>query len=67
VAAETDDLVGLHYPNPRGPDTHCLNTKLARARLELQLPGRAPFVASSRAAALEIGTLRRDHGIRMVL
>jgi hypothetical protein len=67
VAAETDELVGLHYPNPSGPITHCLNTKLARARLELQLPGGEKVVATSRAAALEIGTLRTDHGVRMYL
>ena len=67
VAAETDDLVGLHYPNPAGPITHCLNTKLARARLALTLPDGSETVARSRAAALEIGTLRTDHGVRMVL
>lgn len=67
VAAETDDIVGLHYPNPSGPITHCLNTKLARARLELRLPDGETFTATSRAAALEIGTIRADHGIRMYL
>jgi hypothetical protein len=67
VAAETDDIVGLHYPNPNGPMTHCLNTKIARARLELRLPDGETVTATSRAAALEIGTLRTDHGIRMYL
>jgi hypothetical protein len=67
LAAETDDLVGLHYPNPSGAMTYCLNTKLARARLELRLPGRDPVVATSRAAALEIGTHDRQHGVRMYL
>lgn len=65
LAAETDDFVGLHYANPRGGTTYCLNTKLARMRLELALPGRAPFVATSRAAALEIGTRDKAHGVRM--
>lgn len=65
LAAETDDFVGLHYPNPSGAMTYCLNTKLARARLELRLPGRAPFIATSRAGALEIGTHDRQHGVRM--
>lgn len=67
LGAETDDFVGLHYPNPSGAMTYCLNSKLARARLELRLPGRAPLVATSRAGALEIGTRDRHHGVRMVL
>jgi hypothetical protein len=67
VAAETDDIVGLHYPNPSGTITHCLNTKIARARLELRLPDGQVVTATSRAAALEIGTIQPDHGIRMYL
>lgn len=67
LAAETDDFVGLHYPNPSGAMTYCLNTKLARARLELRLPGAQPIVATSRAGALEIGTRDREHGVRMYL
>lgn len=65
LGAETDDFVGLHYPNPSGAMTYCLNTKIARARLELRIPGEAPIVATSRAAALEIGTRDREHGVRM--
>jgi hypothetical protein len=67
VAAETDDIVGLHYTSPSGPIHHCLNTKLARARLELRLPDGETVTATSRAAALEIGTSSTDHGIRMYL
>jgi hypothetical protein len=67
LAAETDDFVGLHYPNPSGAMTYRLDTKIARARLELRLPGSAPVVATSRAAALEIGTHDRQHGVRMYL
>jgi hypothetical protein len=63
--ATTDDFVGLFYENPDGPPTHCLNSKLAHARLEIEPRGRAPFVAHSRAAALEIGTLDPTHGVRM--
>lgn len=65
LAAETDDLVGLHYENPNGKTTYCLNTKLARARLELELPGGRKVSATSRAAALEIGTRDPAHGVRM--
>jgi hypothetical protein len=65
LAAETDDFVGVHYPNPSGAMTYCLSTKLARTRLELRLPGRSPLVVTSRAGSLEIGTHDRDHGVRM--
>ena len=67
IAAETDDVVGLHYPNPAGPMTYVFNTKLARARLDLKLPDGTAFTALSRAAALEIGTLEPDQSIKMVL
>lgn len=67
VAAETDEFVGLHYANPSGGTTYCLDTKLARVRLELHLPGRPPILATSHAGALEIGTREREHGVRMYL
>lgn len=67
LAAETDDFVGLHLPNPSGAMTYLLDTKLARVRVELILPGESPVVVTSRAGALEIGTRDRDHGVRMVL
>ena len=65
VWAETDDFVGLLYENPTGPPTHCLNTKLARARLSIAIQGRPPLSVRSRAAALEIGTLDPTHGVRI--
>jgi hypothetical protein len=65
LSAETDDMVGLHYTNPNAATTYCLNSKLAKARLELELPGEPPLVAHSRAAALEIGTRDPTHGVRM--
>jgi len=67
LAAETDAMVGLHYPNPSGAMTYCLNSGLARARLELALGGGRTLVATSRAATLEIGTRDRDHGVPMYL
>jgi hypothetical protein len=63
--AESDDFVGLFYENPTGSPTFCLNSKLAHARLEIAVRGRAPFVVRSRAAALEIGTTDPTHGVRM--
>ncbi len=65
LSAETDDLVGLHYPNPRGAMTYCLNTKLARARVEIAMPGGRTMIATSRCGALEIGTRDAHHGVRM--
>ncbi len=62
---ETDDFVGLFYPNPDGTMTHCLNTKIGRARVEIEADGRAPIVARSSSAALEIGTMDPHHGVRM--
>ncbi|HEY1954719.1 MAG TPA: tocopherol cyclase family protein [Polyangiaceae bacterium] len=64
--AETEDMAGLHYENPDGTMTYCLNSKLASARLALAPQGGLPIVVSSRAAALEIGTRERAHGVRMI-
>jgi hypothetical protein len=63
--ADTDDFVGLFYPNPDGTMTHCLNSKLAHARVEITLRGRTPMVLASERAALEIGTHDAAHGVRM--
>ncbi len=60
-----EDTVGLYYPNPTGELTYCLNSKIAHARLRVALPGRAPLVLTSDAAALEIGTKDPTHGVRM--
>jgi hypothetical protein len=65
--AETDDMVGLHYENPDGAMTYCLNSKLASLRLSITPRGGLPLVLSSRAAALEIGTRDPSHGVRMIL
>lgn len=67
VAAENDDFVGLHYENPAGSPLHVLGSRLARARIDLTLPGGERILASSRAASLEIGTILPDHGIEMAL
>jgi hypothetical protein len=65
VEARTEDMVGLYYPNPDGPMTYCLNSKLARARVRFEAAGQPPVTLTSRAAALEIGTKQDDHGVRM--
>jgi hypothetical protein len=63
--AETADFVGLHYENPDRAMTYCLNSKIAHGSLQFEVVGRAPLVAHTRAAALEIGTRDPDHGVRM--
>jgi len=65
VEADTEDMVGLYYPNPDGPMTYCLNSKIARARIRFEAAGRAPLNLTTRAAALEIATRSDDHGVRM--
>jgi hypothetical protein len=65
--AETDDFVGLFYPNPDGTMCHCLNTKLARAEVRLIVAGRPRRTLRSSRAALEIGTRDPGHGVRMYL
>ena len=67
IAADRDEMVGLTYANPEGAPTNCLNSKTARLVLTFDEPGAAPRRFSSEHAALEIGTKRTDHGIRMVL
>jgi hypothetical protein len=65
LSAETDDMVGLFYANPNAATTYCLNSKLAKARLELEVPGEPTLIAHSQAASLEIGTRDPAHGVRM--
>lgn len=67
VDAQVEDFVGLHYRNPVGAVTHCLNAKLANARIRFDPRDGHPVELSSSAAALEVGTLRSDHGVRMRL
>lgn len=63
----TDDLVGLTYENPTGPVTYCLNSKLARVRLEVRRPGHTPLTLTSAISALEIGTTDPEHNVTMYL
>ncbi len=66
ITADPEDMVGLYYANPKGPMTHCYNSKLARARLTFEPAGRAKVTHTSVAAALEIGTHRRDPAVKML-
>ena len=64
-AADTEDFVGLHYENPDGAMTYCLNSKIASGSVRLAAAGRPPLEAHTRAAALEIGTRDPHHGVKM--
>jgi hypothetical protein len=63
--APVEEFVGLYYPNPVGLTTYCLNSKLAAGRIRFEREGAAPLELRTEAAALEIGTKRSDHGVRM--
>jgi hypothetical protein len=63
--ADTDDFVGLFYPNPDGTVCYCLNSKLARAEIAVRIEGRAPRTLRSERAALELATRDPHHGVRM--
>jgi hypothetical protein len=65
--AATDDFGGLYYENPDGAMTYCLNSKIAEARLKLELGGRSPLTVTTRSAALEIGTRDPGHGVKMLV
>lgn len=66
LEASTAQTAGLHYENPDGSICHCLNSKLAKARVEIEIRGRAPMVLHTRRAALEIGTTDPDHGVTRI-
>jgi hypothetical protein len=63
--ADTEDFVGLFYPNPDGTQLYCLNSKIAHAEVTLRIDGRAPRTLRSSRAALEIMTGDPHHGVRM--
>lgn len=65
-SGDTEDFVGLHYENPDGAMTYCLNSKIARGHVRLEVAGRPALEAHTQAAALEIGTRDPDHGVRMI-
>jgi len=66
LSARTKDFVGLHYENPTGEMTYCLNSKIAEGQLKLEMQGKPEVVLRTNAAALEIGTKDPTHGVRMV-
>jgi hypothetical protein len=64
VAAERKDFVAWIYADPAGPEHNTLNCSISDLELELELEGRpAERLTVSGAAAYELGTRDRDHGI----
>jgi len=68
IEAPASSFVGLRYYNPPGGVKTCLNSKIARCRLEVTLAGQAPQTLYTRSrAAFEILTDRSDHGITITV
>ena len=64
LEAPRERFIALSYANPPGGHKTCLNTKLARCELTVELPGRpAQRLVSSHGAAFEILTDRSDHRV----
>jgi hypothetical protein len=71
IEAPAEDFAGLTYEDPDGARAACLNSKIARARLELFERAGPRFepiatLEADRSAALELLVRERDHGIRML-
>ncbi len=67
IEAEREDIAGLHYENPDGSMTYCLNSKLARGTIVLTRPGEPPLCLRSDKVALEIATKDPEHGVPMLV
>lgn len=64
--ADTALLAGLRYQDPDGRELACLNSKLACAEVTLTARGRTWRLGSDQAA-LELGTRRGDHGVKILV
>lgn len=67
VSATPAESAGLYYRNPDGSVIHCLNSKLASARLVLKRPGKPERILSSNQAALELGSPDKCYGVEMLV
>jgi len=67
VYANPRETAGLYYRNPNGTVTHCLNSKLATARLVLKRRGCRDVLLETRQAALELGCPDRCFGVEMLV
>lgn len=67
ISAPRDAFVGLSYNNPPGGVKHCLNTKIASCRVEIndKIHGVVETLDTKHRAAFEILTDDRSHGIHI--
>lgn len=67
ISAPREAFVGLKYYNPPGGSKACLNSKIARCRLQLRdkASGATEVLETESRAAFEILTDSHDHGIEM--
>jgi hypothetical protein len=64
VAAERKDIVAWVYADPVGPEHNTLNCSISDLELDVEVDGRpVERLTVSGAAAYELGTRDRDHGI----
>ena len=66
IQSDVNDVAGLRYQNPDGTLLHCLNSKLAQARLVFERPGHPPLELRTQRMALESVTDQMQHGIRIL-
>jgi hypothetical protein len=64
--ADDAQLAGLCYRDPDGQELACLNSKLAHAQVSLTVRGRTWSLQTDQAA-LELGTRRTDHGVKLLV
>jgi hypothetical protein len=63
--AEPRETAALIYPNPGGPATYCLNSKLGSLRVALREGDRVRTWRTEQAA-FEVGWPSGDHGVMVV-
>jgi hypothetical protein len=64
--ADPEQLAGLRYRDPDGQELACLNSKLAHAEVSLTVGDRTWSLQTDQAA-LELGTRRDDHGVKLLV
>jgi len=67
ISAPREAFVGLNYYNPPGGSKHCLNSKIASARLQLRdkAAGTTTTLETQHRAAFEILTNDPNHGVSL--
>jgi len=67
IEAPMTSFVGLRYYNPPGGEKYCLNSKIARCRIWITLPGEPEiYLESAHSAAFEILSDEKYSGVPIV-